>query len=113
MGQEVLDSRNRIGAGPRVHLQSGQRVEIEGAKFTNDGEADVALLQAGLGIGQHLSICVRLLIERGELVEVLPDWSRPSFPLHIIYPPGGLKSARLSAFIDWMLKYWRDSNRLG
>lgn len=99
---------------PMVFEKASQRVEIEGAKFTtNDGEAHVALLQAGLGIGQHFSICVRPLIERGELVEVLPGWSRPSFPLHIIYPPGGLKSARLSAFIDWMLKYWGDTNRLG
>lgn len=99
---------------PMVFEKSGQRVEIEAAKFTtNDGEAHVALLQAGLGIGQHFSMCVRPLLERGELVEVLPGWSRPSFPLHIIYPPGGLRSARLSAFIDWMLKYWGDSNRRG
>ena len=99
---------------PMVFENSGQRVEIEAAKFTtNDGEAHVALLQAGLGIGQHFSICVRPLLERGELVEVLPGWCRPSFPLHIIYPPGGLRSARLSAFIDWILKYWGDLGRFG
>lgn len=99
---------------PMVFEKSGQRIEIEPAMFTtNDGEAHVALLQAGLGIGQHFSMCVRPLLERGELVEVLPEWSRPPFPLHIIYPPGGLRSARLSAFIDWILKYWGDPRRHG
>lgn len=89
-----------------IFEKDGERIEVAGAKFTtNDGEAHVAMLQAGLGIGQHFARFVQPLIERGELVAILPGWSRPAFPLHIIYPPGGLRSARLSAFIDWMLEY--------
>lgn len=97
-----------------IFEKSGQRFELEGAKFTtNDGEAHVSLLQAGLGIGQHFSACVRPLVQRGELVEVLRDWTRPPFPLHIIYPPGGPRSARLTAFIDWILQYWKDPEKRG
>jgi LysR family transcriptional regulator, regulator for bpeEF and oprC len=92
-----------------IFERDGERVDVEGAKFTtNDGEAHVALLQAGLGIGQHFAVFARPLVERGELVEILPGWGRPPFQLHLIYPPGKLRSARLSAFIDWMLEHSRN-----
>lgn len=88
-----------------VFEQGARRIEISTAKFTtNDGEAHVSLIKAGLGIGQHFAPFVQAAVERGELVEILADWKRPAFPLHVVYPPGKLRNVRLTAFIDWLLE---------
>jgi LysR family transcriptional regulator, regulator for bpeEF and oprC len=35
------------------------------------------------------------------LVEVLPEWSRPAVPVHVVYPPNRHLSAKVRAFVDW------------
>ncbi len=88
-----------------VFNRGTERVEVPTAKFTtNDGEAHLALMKAGLGIGQHFARFAQPAAERGELVEILADWKRAPFPLHVVYPPGKPQNARLSAFIDWLLE---------
>jgi LysR family transcriptional regulator for bpeEF and oprC len=34
-------------------------------------------------------------------VRVLPEWTRPPIPLHIVYPPNRHLSAKVRAFVEW------------
>lgn len=77
---------------------------FEAAHFTaNEGNGLTALMLAGLGIGQHLRPMVQPYLDSGQLVELLPDWTRPTLPFHAIYPPNRNQNARLSVFIDWLI----------
>ena len=41
-------------------------------------------------------------LDAGELVEILPDWTRPAAAFHAVYPPNRHPSARLRVFLDWL-----------
>jgi DNA-binding transcriptional LysR family regulator len=56
----------------------------------------------GVGIARVKRIGVQRLIDRGELVELLPDWTGESFPLHALYPSRHLPPAKVRAFIDFV-----------
>ncbi|SDL38113.1 DNA-binding transcriptional regulator, LysR family [Modicisalibacter muralis] len=74
----------------------------------NDGNGLMAMLLAGLGVGQHFKRCLQPHLDSGELVPVLTEWSRPSMPFHILYPPNRHQSARLKVFIEWLLATFED-----
>jgi LysR family transcriptional regulator for bpeEF and oprC len=42
-------------------------------------------------------------LRSGELVQVLADWTRPAIPLHIVYPPNRHVSAKVRAFVEWVV----------
>lgn len=56
----------------------------------------------GVGIARVKRIGVQRLIDRGELVELLPDWTGESFPLHALIPSRHLPPAKVRAFIDFV-----------
>ena len=90
---------------PLIFEKDGQRIEVgECAYSTNEGNGLKEMLLAGLGVGQHFRSIVQYYIDSGQLVSVLPDWSRPATPLHILYPPNRHQSARLKVFIEWVIR---------
>lgn len=90
---------------PLVFERDGQRVEMADCAFsTNEGNGLKEMLLAGLGVGQHFQSIVQYYLDTGQLVEVLPGWSRPATPLHILYPPNRHQSARLKVFADWVIR---------
>jgi LysR family transcriptional regulator, regulator for bpeEF and oprC len=93
---------------PLIFMRSAERHDIGGCTFsTNEGDGLLAMLLAGLGIGQHLRRIVQPCLDAGDLVPVLEDWSRPALPFHVIFPPNRHKNARLQVFIDWVLQTFR------
>lgn len=89
---------------PLVFEKAGERIEIDNCKYcTNEGNGLTSMMLAGLGLGQHMRPIVQPYLDTGELVEVLPDWSRPSIPFHAVYPPNRHQSARLRVFFDWLM----------
>lgn len=56
----------------------------------------------GVGIARVKAIGVQHLIDRGALVEILPDWQGETFPLHALYPSRHLPPAKVRAFIDFV-----------
>ncbi|MBB3141099.1 LysR family transcriptional regulator [Halomonas organivorans] len=69
----------------------------------NDGNGLMAMLLAGLGVGQHFRRCVQPHLDAGELVPVLAEWQRSRMPFHLLYPPNRHQTARLRVFIEWLL----------
>lgn len=84
--------------------KDGQTVEITGTTrlSVNESNAMIAAVLAGLGVAQMGAFTAVPLIERGELVQVLADWSTHTIPLYVVYPPNRHLSAKVRAFVEWV-----------
>ncbi len=84
--------------------KDGQTVEIAGPTrlSVNESNAMIAAVLAGLGVAQMGAFTAVPLIERGELVQVLADWSTHTIPLYVVYPPNRHLSAKVRAFVEWV-----------
>ncbi|MFL1495425.1 LysR family transcriptional regulator [Pseudomonas antarctica] len=90
---------------PLIFETAGQRIEVNDCAFsTNEGNGLKEMLLAGLGVGQHFTSIVQYYLDTGQLIRVLPYWSRPATPLHILYPPNRHQSARLKVFTEWVIR---------
>jgi DNA-binding transcriptional LysR family regulator len=88
---------------PNEFEKDGQALEISGRYklSVNESNAMIAAVLAGLGVGQIAAFTALPLIARGELVQVLPDWTSHSIPLYVVYPPNRHLSAKVRAFVEW------------
>jgi DNA-binding transcriptional LysR family regulator len=98
-----------------LHAQTGEPLPW---MFRKDGEAFTvptsgrllvtefgAMLGAclsGVGVARVKAIGVQDLIDRGELVDLFPDWPGETFPLYALYPSRHLPAAKVRAFIDFV-----------
>lgn len=85
-------------------------VDLKSAKgvFVNDSMAHLTSLVSGLGVGQTFAATAAASLASGDLVEVLSDWKRPVHPIHIVFAEAKYNSARLRAFVDWVVKIFKD-----
>jgi LysR family transcriptional regulator for bpeEF and oprC len=88
---------------PEIFTKGDETIELVGTYkvSVNDSNAHTAALVAGLGISQTAAFTAAPYLASGELVRVLPEWSRPGIPLHVVYPPNRHLSAKTRAFVDW------------
>jgi LysR family transcriptional regulator, regulator for bpeEF and oprC len=88
---------------PELFTRGDETIELVGTYklSVNDSNAHTAALLAGLGISQGALFAVAPHLASGELVRVLPEWSRPAIPVHVVYPPNRHLSAKTRAFVDW------------
>ena len=75
-------------------------VRIDPVLSCNDAQAirDAAL--AGVGIGLQGDYMADHLVADGRLVEVLPEWQLPAFPIHLLWLPGADRTPALRRLID-------------
>jgi len=78
----------------------------------NDSRSYVQAALMGLGIAQVPSFMAREALAKGELVPVLSNWTRPTLPMHIVYPPNRHLSNKVRVFVDWLAKLLT-SSRVG
>lgn len=79
-------------------------VPLPHAVACNDSDTLLACAIAGLGLIQTpRSAHVDRLIRARTLVPVLREWSCGSLPLFVLYPPTRHLSARVRAFVDWLV----------
>jgi len=78
---------------------------VTGRLVLNDLASKLAACIAGQGVAQTFALGVDALLERGELVQLLPDWSEERFPLYVYYPSRRLPPAKVRAFIDFAVSY--------
>ncbi len=69
----------------------------------NNAQALIPPLLQGLGLTVLPQFLLGDLLERGALELVLPQWDLPSLTLHLLTPPGRSRSARVQAFIDFLV----------
>lgn len=82
-------------------------VRIEGPLITDNGDAMLPALRAGLGIARLPEFLVGEDIRAGLLVPILEDWSASPVALHLLTPPGTLRPARVEALIDFLTERFR------
>lgn len=70
----------------------------------NEAATYLAAALAGRGIIQVPYFLVRRHLESGALLPVLPAWTVPAVPLHVVYPPNRHLSTRLRVFVDWVAR---------
>jgi LysR family transcriptional regulator for bpeEF and oprC len=91
---------------PHVFEREGETLEVSGRYrvSVNEANAHLAAVLAGLGVSQVALFGAAAHLRSGELVEVLPEWSRPAIPLHVVYPPNRHLSAKVRAFVEWTVE---------
>ena len=72
----------------------------------------LAAALAGLGVTQIATLTAMPLIARGELVQVLSDWTGPTIPLYVVYPPNRHLSAKVRAFVEWVAELFAQHPQL-
>lgn len=78
-----------------IELSAPYRVAV------NESNAHLGAVLGGFGISQCITFMADPHIESGELVEILPDWTRDPLPVHVVYPPNRHLSAKVRVFVDW------------
>jgi len=92
------------------HLTRGSKqetVKVRGTMSTNDGETGVVWALAGFGILMRSEWDVHADVAAGRLVPVLKEWSMPSADIFAVYPERANLSAKVSAFIDFLVEWFK------
>jgi DNA-binding transcriptional LysR family regulator len=76
-------------------------IPVSGRFMANHGEAMLAIAKAAIGIMLQPLELVRAELESGSLVRVLPEYSAPTRPMHILYAPDRRLTPKLRSFIDF------------
>ncbi|TGX53997.1 LysR family transcriptional regulator [Sphingomonas gei] len=77
-------------------------VRIDGPIRTDNGDAMLPALRAGLGVARLPDFLVAEELAAGRLESVLDDWAIGAPGLHLLTPPGTLRPARVEALIDFL-----------
>jgi DNA-binding transcriptional LysR family regulator len=77
-------------------------VAIRGQLATDDPSTAVAACVAGQGVFQSLELGLGSWLKRGELVQILSDWSEERYPLYAYHPSRHLPPAKVRAFLDFV-----------
>lgn len=75
---------------------------LRGRVTVNSAEGAVACCLAGLGLAQLPAYDVLPHIQRGELVDVMPQWRPAPLPMTLLYPHRTHLSRRLEVFTEWL-----------
>ncbi|MCD0503475.1 LysR family transcriptional regulator [Bordetella petrii] len=78
-----------------------QSVAVPSRVVVNNAETYIACCRAGLGLIQIPRFDVQHLLDRNELIEVLPDKRAAPMPVSLLYPHRRQRSRRLLAFQEW------------
>jgi DNA-binding transcriptional LysR family regulator len=72
--------------------------------MVSDVETMLEACVAGAGIAQVMALGSERLLQRGELIELFPDWPDEVFPLYAIFPSRQHRAAKVRVFVDFCLQ---------
>jgi len=79
-----------------------EEVKVAGRLVMDDPSVAISACLAGQGIFQSLAIGLAPLLSRGELVQILPEWSEELYPLYAYHPSRHLPPAKVRALLDFI-----------
>jgi DNA-binding transcriptional LysR family regulator len=79
-----------------------REVKVAGRLVMDDSSVAISACLAGQGIFQSLAIGLADLLSRGELVQILAEWSEERFPLYAYHPSRRHPPAKVRAFLDFI-----------
>jgi DNA-binding transcriptional LysR family regulator len=88
-------------------------IAARGRLTVNDVSTMHGACLAGHGIAQIMALGTLPLFESGKLVDLFPDWPDERFPLYALYPSRRHASAKVRAFLEFIVKVtgaegWRE-----
>lgn len=91
--------------------EAGQEVvaSVRPVMVLDDPEAIANAAAGGMGLAMLPMAHVLPLLQRGELVRVLPDWYAETRPLSIYYTSRKLVPAKVKVFVDYIVEAFRAS----
>jgi DNA-binding transcriptional LysR family regulator len=113
-GHETIDFVNIMPHGEWALERDGKGHAFKTRSRLRANSADVAIAAAaaGRGITRVLSYMVASQIESGELEIVLPDFTPPAVPVHVVHKEQGQTSGRVRAVVDLLVDRLRQSPTL-
>lgn len=90
-GFEYVDSANSVVS-----------VAMEGALTVNNSISYLGACLSGLGIIQTPEVGLQAYFDRGQLVEILPDYRPAPMPVWLVYPNRRHLPRRVQAFMNWL-----------
>ena len=100
--------RSRSGkVAPITMRREDEHVEVQGRYVVavDDGNAYLAAGVAGMGVLWLPQYMAAAHVARGELVPLFEDgWQFDPMPMYVAFPPNRHVSAKLRAFIDWVVE---------
>jgi DNA-binding transcriptional LysR family regulator len=79
-------------------------IKTSGRLMLSDAYTFLGACVAGAGIAQVLALSVQTELDRGDLIDIFPNWPDERFPLFALYPSRHLPPAKLRAFLDFVLE---------
>jgi DNA-binding transcriptional LysR family regulator len=103
---QVLNALTGEPLGDWEYRQGRKTVSVKtaGRLLITEFGAMLGACLAGVGIARIKAIGVQDLVDKGLLVELLPDWPGETFPLYALYPSRHLPAAKVRAFIDFVVE---------
>ena len=100
---------NAIGAW-QFRKADGEEAAVRpaGPLITDNGDAMMPALLAGLGIARLPDFIIDRELADGRLVEILSDWSPMNIALHLLTPPSTLRPARVELVIEFLSQRFRN-----
>jgi len=88
--------------------KNGEEASVRptGPLRTNNGDAIMPALLAGVSLALLPEFFVADAIAEGKLETVLTEWTIPSGGLYLVTPPGGPKPARITVLADFLAKHF-------
>lgn len=90
----------RFTAGPGAPVEAGSTVTVraQGNLQTNSSEVVRAAVLTGMGVGFSPTWLFEAELAQGEVQVLLPQWSAPPIPVHLLSPSQRRQSAKVQAF---------------
>jgi len=97
-------------------LRSGRQsetVKVRGSLSSSDGEVAVNWALEGHGIVMRAEWDVARYLRSGRLHQILAQWETPSADIHVVYPQQRQTSARVRAFVDFLVRHFENAGLQG
>ena len=85
-----------------------RKIEVESGTHANNGAMLAALAIAGAGITLAPDFIVAPDVRAGRLVALLVDYASPAIPINAVYPSRRHLSAKVRAFVDYLVERFAD-----
>lgn len=111
---DTIDFVNIMPRDEWVFERDGKNLTFKTRSRLRANNADVAISAAiaGRGITRVLSYMVAPQLESGELELVLPEFTPPAVPVHVVHKEQGQTSGRVRAVVDYLANHLRQSPAL-
>ncbi|MGB7192742.1 MAG: LysR family transcriptional regulator [Collimonas pratensis] len=80
-----------------------EKVPVHGTFVSNNGQALLTAALNGIGVVVQADVLLDADIASGQLVQLLPEWTLPGRPIHLVRTRDARPTAKLRTFVDFLV----------